>query len=69
MMSIEMSFIKNFEADVHLAYQQTGTKLRSTIRTKSGIANGSSHSAYYGKSSGHRAHAAKGEKRVGGRTS
>lgn len=35
--SIEQSFVKNFEADVHLAYQQMGTKLRSTIRSKSGI--------------------------------
>ncbi|MDR1826473.1 MAG: hypothetical protein LBQ49_02150, partial [Rickettsiales bacterium] len=35
--SIELSFIKQFEADVHLAYQQTGTKLRSTVRSKSGV--------------------------------
>lgn len=36
-MSIEQAFIKNFEADVHLSYQQTGTKLRSTVRTKNDV--------------------------------
>jgi len=36
-MSIEQAFVKQFEADVHLAYQQTGTKLRSTIRSKTGV--------------------------------
>ncbi|MDR1071444.1 MAG: hypothetical protein LBL21_02275 [Rickettsiales bacterium] len=35
--SVEQSFVKQFEADVHLAYQQMGTKLRSTIRSKSGV--------------------------------
>lgn len=35
--SIDQVFIKQFEADVHLAYQQMGTKLRSTIRSKSGV--------------------------------
>jgi len=36
-MSVDNVFIKQFEADVHLAYQQMGTKLRSTIRSKSGV--------------------------------
>ena len=36
-MSVDQVFIKQFEADVHLAYQQMGTKLRSTIRSKSGV--------------------------------
>ena len=36
-MSIEQAFVKQFEADVHLAYQQMGTKLRSTIRSKSNV--------------------------------
>ena len=36
-LSVDQVFIKQFEADVHLAYQQMGTKLRSTIRTKSGV--------------------------------
>ena len=35
--SIDQVFVKQFEADVHLAYQQMGTKLRSTIRSKSGV--------------------------------
>ena len=39
--SINMAFIKQFEADVHLAYQQTGTKLRSTIRSKNGVVGAS----------------------------
>ena len=36
-LSVDQVFIKQFEADVHLAYQQMGTKLRSTIRSKSGV--------------------------------
>ena len=36
-MSVDQVFVKQFEADVHLAYQQMGTKLRSTIRSKSGV--------------------------------
>jgi hypothetical protein len=39
--SIEQVFVKQFEADVHLAYQQMGTKLRSTIRSKSGVVGAS----------------------------
>ncbi len=35
--SIDNVFIKQFEADVHLAYQQMGTKLRATVRSKSGV--------------------------------
>jgi hypothetical protein len=35
--SIDQAFVKQFEADVHLAYQQTGTKLRGTIRSKNGV--------------------------------
>ena len=35
--SIDQAFVKQFEADVHLAYQQMGTKLRSTVRTKSNV--------------------------------
>lgn len=36
-LSIDQAFVKQFEADVHLAYQQTGTKLRSTVRSKNGV--------------------------------
>jgi len=35
--TIDQAFTKQFEADVHLAYQQMGTKLRSTIRSKSEV--------------------------------
>ena len=39
--SIDQAFIKQFEAEVHVAYQRMGTKLRDTIRVKNGV-NGSS---------------------------
>ena len=39
--SIDQVFIKQFEADVHLAYQQMGTKLRSTVRSKTGVVGAS----------------------------
>lgn len=35
--TIDQAFIKQFEADVHLAYQQGGSKLRSTVRHKPGV--------------------------------
>ena len=35
--TIDNSFIKHFEADVHTAYQQQGSKLQSTVRSKNGI--------------------------------
>lgn len=34
---VSSSFIKQFEADVHLAYQQTGSKLKDTIRYKNNV--------------------------------
>lgn len=34
---ISNSFVKGFEADVHLAYQQMGSKLKSTVRSKSKV--------------------------------
>ncbi|MCP4393339.1 MAG: hypothetical protein GY804_03585 [Alphaproteobacteria bacterium] len=37
MADVSGSFIKHYQADVHLAYQQTGTKLRSTVRSKDSI--------------------------------
>lgn len=39
--SIDKVFMKQFEAEVHLAYQQMGTKLRSTVRSKSGVVGAS----------------------------
>ena len=35
--TIEQSFIKHFEADVHTAYQQQGSKLQSTVRSKNNV--------------------------------
>lgn len=35
--SIDQAFIKQFEAEVHLAYQHMGTKLRSTVRSKNNV--------------------------------
>ncbi len=39
--AIDASFIKHFEADVHTAYQQQGSKLKSTVRFKDGITGSS----------------------------
>jgi len=39
--AIDAAFIKHFEADVHTAYQQQGSKLRSTVRFKDNV-NGAS---------------------------
>lgn len=35
--SVELSFIKNFEAEVHIQYQQMGSKLRNTVRSKDNV--------------------------------
>lgn len=35
--SVEWSFVKNFEAEVHVQYQQMGSKLRNTVRTKNDV--------------------------------
>ncbi len=35
--TIDASFIKHFEADVHTAYQQQGSKLKNTVRSKNNI--------------------------------
>jgi len=34
---IDDSFVKQFESEAHMEYQQMGSKLRNTIRTKAGI--------------------------------
>ena len=47
--SIDQVFVKQFEADVHLAYQQMGTKLRSTVRSKSGVIGSSTTFQKVGK--------------------
>lgn len=36
-MSVSNSFIAQYEADVHAAYQQRGSKLRGTVRLKTGV--------------------------------
>ncbi len=47
--SIDQAFIKQFEADVHLAYQQKGTKLRATVRAKTDIIGASTTFQKVGK--------------------
>ena len=47
--SVDNVFVKQFEADVHLAYQQMCTKLRSTIRSKSGVVGASTTFQKVGK--------------------
>ncbi|MBX2834764.1 MAG: hypothetical protein KTR28_07315 [Micavibrio sp.] len=39
--TIDQAFIKQFESEVHMAYQRQGSKLRNTVRTISNV-NGSS---------------------------
>lgn len=34
---VELSFIRHFQAEVHLAYQRQGSKLRQTVRSKGSI--------------------------------
>ena len=36
-LEITNSFIKQYESDVHMAYQRMGSKLRNTVRVKNGI--------------------------------
>ena len=35
--TIDQSFVKQFESDVHFAYQRMGSKLRNTVRTKTNV--------------------------------
>lgn len=35
--SVDQAFIKNFEAEVHIQYQQMGSKLRNTVRVKDAV--------------------------------
>lgn len=48
--AIDASFMKHFEADVHNAYQQQGSKLQSTVRSKSGVKGVSTTFQVLGKS-------------------
>ena len=35
--TIDVAFIKQFESEVHMAYQRMGSKLRNTVRTVSSV--------------------------------
>ncbi len=35
--SIDQAFVRHFQADVHMAYQRMGSKLRRTVRSKNGV--------------------------------
>jgi hypothetical protein len=47
--SVELSFVKHFQSDVHLEYQRTGSKLRNTVRTKNNIVGSSTTFQKVGK--------------------
>lgn len=34
---ISEAFVKQFQADVHLAYQQTGSKLKNMVRSQNNV--------------------------------
>ena len=48
---VSESFIKQFEADVHLAYQQNGSKLRNPVRSKNNVKGSSTVFQKVGKGS------------------
>ena len=39
--SIDQAFVKQFEREVHEAYQRQGSKLRGTVRVKNGVVGSS----------------------------
>lgn len=47
--SVDLAFIKQYEADVHLAYQRMGSKLRNTVRVKNNIKGASTTFQKVGK--------------------
>jgi hypothetical protein len=47
--TIENSFIRQFEGEVHTAYQRMGSKLRNTVRGKSGVRGASTTFQKVGK--------------------
>jgi len=49
--TISTAFIRQFESDVHVAYQRMGTKLRNTIRRKVSVAGEDVRFQKYGKGS------------------
>ena len=46
---VDQAFVRHFEAEVHLQYQQIGSKLRNTVRTKSNIVGASTTFQKVGK--------------------
>ncbi|MBR0682750.1 hypothetical protein GXW74_19820 [Roseomonas eburnea] len=49
--TIDLAFVKQYEAEVHAAYQRQGSKLRGTIRTKNGVRGASTIFQKVGKGS------------------
>jgi hypothetical protein len=49
--NLELSFIRSFEAEVHQAYQRTGSKLRTTVRTRNNVRGSSTTFQAVGKGS------------------
>jgi len=47
--TIEKSFVKHFQAEVHMQYQNMGSKLRNTVRSKDGIIGSSTTFQKVGK--------------------
>ncbi len=47
--SVDQAFIKNFEAEVHVQFQQMGSKLRNTVRTKNNVIGASTTFQKVGK--------------------
>jgi hypothetical protein len=47
--SIDAAFVKQFESEVHVAYQRMGSQLRNTVRTKNNISGASTTFQKVGK--------------------
>lgn len=47
--TVEQAFVKHFQSEVHMQYQQMGSKLRNTVRSKDGIQGSSTTFQKVGK--------------------
>jgi hypothetical protein len=47
--TVDLSFVKDYESDVHAAYQRMGTKLLNTVRRKTGVVGSSTTFQKVGK--------------------
>lgn len=47
--TIDLAFVKQYESEVHEAYQRMGSKLRGTVRTKNGVVGSSTYFPIMGK--------------------